>query len=256
MQVLGLDGSHDGGPGGGRGRSRRKGDEARCPLFPADDNAGGFTRTSVRLLRGIYIDDVLVHGSDEDEHIGNLRLVFQRVREKKVTINPVKCIFGADEVEFVGRVLDAKGTTFSRTKFDYVVEFIKPSNMKELRSFVGLVNYFRDHIQNHSIITQPLQVMITEGAKTKMVRVPGKKPMQHIVWTPEAEASFAEIKLRINACPKLFFMDGKLPIFLHTDASDYAIGAYLFQVKEGKEISIRFMSKTVGIRDQLDPFPG
>ena len=61
------------------------------------------------------------------------------------------------------------------------MEFIKPSNMKELRSFVGLVNYFRAHIQNHSTTTQPLQVMITEGAKTGMVRVPGKKPMQHIV---------------------------------------------------------------------------
>ena len=117
--------------------------------------------------------------------------------------------------------------------------------MKELRSFVGLVNYFRDHIQNHSIITQPLQVMITEGAKTRMVRMPGKKPMEHIIWTPEAEASFAEIKLKINACPKLFLKDGKLPIFLHTDVSDYAIGAYLFQVKEGKEIPIRFMSKTL-----------
>jgi hypothetical protein len=132
----------------------------------------------------VYIDDVLVYGRDEDEYIGNLRLVFQRFREKKITINPDKCVFGADEVEFVGHVLDAEGATFSRTKFDSVVEFIKPSNMKELRSFAGLVNYFRDHIQNHSIITQPLQVMITEGAKTRMVRVPGRKPMQHIVWTP------------------------------------------------------------------------
>jgi hypothetical protein len=82
-----------------------------------------------------------------------------------------------------------------------------------------------------------------EGARTTMTRVPGKKPMQHIIWTPEVEASFAKIKLKINACPKLCFMDGKLPIFLHTDASDYAAGAYLFQVKEG--IPIIFMYKTL-----------
>jgi hypothetical protein len=59
--------------------------------------------------------------------------VFQRFREKKITINQDKCIFGADKVEFVGHVLDAEGTTFSRTKFDSVVEFNKSSNMKKLR---------------------------------------------------------------------------------------------------------------------------
>ena len=193
----------------------------------------------------VYIDDILVYGRTEDEYIENLRKVFQRFREKGITLNPDKCIFGADEVEFVGHVLDATGVTFSRTKFDSVVDFIKPSNMKELRSFVGLVNYFRDHIQDHSVITHPLQLMISEGAKTKMIRVPGKKPLQYIRWTPEAEVSFADIKDKINSCPKLFFMDEKLPIFLHTDASDYAIGAYLFQVKDGKEIPIRFMSKTL-----------
>jgi hypothetical protein len=96
---------------------------------------------------------------------------------------------------------------------------------------VGLVNYFRDHIQNHSIITQLLQMMITEGAKTRMVRVPGKKPMQHIIWNLEADDSFAEIKQKINACPNLFFMDGKPPIFIHTNASDYAIEGFLFHVQ-------------------------
>jgi hypothetical protein len=82
----------------------------------------------------VYIDDVLVYGRTEDEYIQNLRLVFQRFRDKKIIIN---CIFGADEVEFVGHVLDVEGDTFSKTKFDSVVEFIKPPNMKELRSFVG-----------------------------------------------------------------------------------------------------------------------
>jgi hypothetical protein len=54
--------------------------------------------------------------------------------------------------------------------------------------------------------------MITEEARTRMIRVPGRKPVQHIVWTPEAEASFAEIKLKINACPKLFLHIRRLPI--------------------------------------------
>jgi hypothetical protein len=87
--------------------------------------------------------------------------------------------------------------------------------------------------------------MITEGDKTKVVRTTGKKPMQQIQWTEEGEASFEDIKKKINACPKLFFLDGAHPIYLHTDASDYAIGGYLFQVKNDKEVPIRFMSKSL-----------
>ena len=193
----------------------------------------------------VYIDDVLIFGKDEDEYIKNMRSVFQRLKDRKVTINPDKCIFGADEIEFVGHVLDKDGATFSRTKFDSVIEFIKPTNLKELRSFIGLVNYFRDHIQDHSVVTRPMQQMIVEGDKGPKVRLPGQKPMKHIIWTAEAERSYELIKERINNCPKLFFTKEDLPIYLHTDASDYAIGAYLFQVKDDKEVPIRFLSKTL-----------
>jgi hypothetical protein len=105
----------------------------------------------------------------EDEYIHNLRMVFQMFNDKKITINSDKCIFGAEKVEFVGHVLDAERATFSKTMFNSLVEFIKPSNMKELRSLVRMDNYFRDHIQNHSTIIQPLQLMIMEGAKMRMV---------------------------------------------------------------------------------------
>ena len=193
----------------------------------------------------VYIDDVLIYGRTEDEYIHNLRAIFKRLKERKVTINPDKCVFGANEIEFVGHLIDKDGASFSKTKFESVIEFIKPTNLKELRSFIGLVNYFRDHILDHSIICHPMQAMIIAGEKGPKVRTIGRKPIKHIIWTPEAERSFEQIKERINNCPKLFFASEDLPIFLHTDASDYAIGAYLFQIKEGKEVPIRFLSKTL-----------
>ena len=85
--------------------------------------------------------------------------------------------------------------------------------------------------------------MIKFGNKTKKVKQPNHKYIQSIVWTPEAEESFIIIKDMINNCPKLFYIDDKLPIYLHTDASNYAIGAYLYQIKDGKEVPISFMSK-------------
>jgi hypothetical protein len=80
----------------------------------------------------VYIDDVLVYGNNEDEYIDNLHKVLQRFRERRVTANSDKCIFGADKVEFVGHLLDQEGINFSKTKFASVIDFIKPSNLKEL----------------------------------------------------------------------------------------------------------------------------
>ena len=65
------------------------------------------------------------------------------------------------------------------------------------------------------------------------------------VWTPEAESVWIKIRNQIRACPTLFLIDPDSPIFLHTDASDYGIGAYLFQVIDGVDRPIQFMSKSL-----------
>jgi hypothetical protein len=79
-----------------------------------------------------------------------------------------------------------------------------------------------------------------------MVALANTKRTKEILWDPEAEASFERLKELINECPKLYYLNEKYPIVLCTDASDYAIGAYLFQVDEElKERPIRFLSKTL-----------
>jgi hypothetical protein len=67
-----------------------------------------------------------------------------------------------------------------------------------------------------------------------------------LAWTPETELVFENVKEKVGNCPKLFFMDDKAPIYLHTDASDYGIGAYLFQVIDNVEVPISFISKSLG----------
>jgi len=68
---------------------------------------------------------------------------------------------------------------------------------------------------------------------------------QRLKWTPETEACFAELLEKVNTCPKLFFMDESAPVFLHTDASKYGIGGYLFQVVDDVQQPIAFISKTL-----------
>jgi len=119
-------------------------------------------------------------------------------------------------------------------KLDEVLAIEPPTYAKGLRSFLGLASYFRDHIQNLASISKPLEDMITNY-----------EVRRKLVWTPEGTKAFEFVKDAIRKCPKLFFIDEQAPVYLHTDASDYGIGAYLFQTVDEKEIPIAFMSKSL-----------
>ena len=116
-----------------------------------------------------------------------------------------------------------------------VLSFELPTFGKQLKSFVGFCNYFRDHVENFSTRIYPLNDLLKDYDKRR-----------RLVWTEEARLAFEDVKMAIHECPSLFFMDEQLPVFLHTDASKYGIGAYLFQLtSDGKEKPIAFISKTL-----------
>lgn len=186
----------------------------------------------------LYIDDIIVHAREPKEFVDRLRKVFERLRKHKITLNPEKCSFGLSSVEYVGHTIDETGLSFSPEKLDEVLAIPPPQYAKELRSFLGLASYFRDHIQNLATIAKPLQDMLVNYEKRKK-----------LLWTQESERAFLDIKAAIRRCPKLFFMNDDDPVFLHTDASDYGIGGYVFQIIDGKECPVAFMSKTLSAEE-------
>lgn len=187
----------------------------------------------------LYMDDILVHAKTEEELLMQLRLVFTRLSEFNVTLNPKKCFFGMAKVEFLGHVIDEDGISMSEEKIDKVKTFQKPQTGRTLRSFIGLANYFRDHIANLSWILKPLYTASQNVKKYARIR-----------WTNEMEMAFNQVKDAIASCPKLYHLDGDLPLVLQTDACDYGIGAYLFQLKETErgnkeQLPIFFISKAL-----------
>ena len=182
----------------------------------------------------IYLDDILVYAQSENDLVDKLRAVFERFRSRKLTLNPSKCNFGQTEVEFVGHVVNEHGITFSREKLTQVISFRKPSTHKEMKSFLGLANYFRTHIRNHSVIVHPLHEMVRDY-----------HPQRRLQWNSATDATFVAVQDAINACPTLYFIDEASPISLNTDASDYGIGGYLYQVRSGQEFPIAFLSKAL-----------
>jgi hypothetical protein len=182
----------------------------------------------------LYIDDIFVFGKDEDEFVKHLGMVFDRLRQSKVTLNPKKCRFGMASVEYVGHVISADGITFSDEKRGKVLEFPLPRTQTELQAFLGLINYFRDHIPDMTSYEKPLRGLM-DLSKKKMT----------LTWHADAEKAFYTARDIVAHCPALFFVNENAVIIVMTDASDYGVGAYIYQIIDGKEYPIIFFSRAL-----------
>ena len=100
----------------------------------------------------IYIDDILIHGKSDPEFLDNLHRVFDRLHDKKFAVNPRKTELGLKEVEYVGHLVSATGTSFTLEKRLKVLDFLQPttkcSNSSDSR-------YFRDHVPNMTEMVKP-----------------------------------------------------------------------------------------------------
>ena len=184
----------------------------------------------------VYLDDICIYAKTIDEFCTNLTRVLERFKKHNITLNPDKCRFGMREVEYVGHVIDREGLSFSPAKLDKVATFRRPETAKSMREFLGLASYFRDHVHEHGDIVLPLQTLMTMSEQTRKGR---------LTWTEATLKAFEDIKIAIINCPKLHWLTPGHPVYVHTDASDYGIGAYLFQMIDGKETPIAFLSKTL-----------
>ncbi len=116
----------------------------------------------------------------------------------------------------MGHVLKSDGVCFSTEKRTKVLNFALPAKQKQLKSFLGLVNYFRGHVQGLSHKVKPLNEIM----------IPYKKGMS-IDWAPRLEQCFGDVQESVGSCPKLHYIDLSLPIRVRTDASDYGIGVHI-----------------------------
>ena len=137
-------------------------------------------------------------------------------------------------IEYVGHIIDQHGIHFAQEKLDEVLNFAMPVRIKDLQRFIGMVNYFGDHIQHLATELRMLREMEQEFRQHKVLQ-----------WTQERKIQFERIKSIVKALPQLYFLNDHDPVRVYTDASEYAVGGYVCQVVDGKEKPIGFMSKTL-----------
>ena len=115
----------------------------------------------------IFIDDIIVFGKTYEEHLKNLQLIFQRIREANLKLNPNKCEFLKCKVKYVGHVVSEKGIEIDQGKTDKVVNWPTPTTPEDVRRFLGFVGYYRRFIHNFSKISRPLTDLIPAPNKKK-----------------------------------------------------------------------------------------
>ncbi|KAI8434016.1 hypothetical protein MSG28_012167 [Choristoneura fumiferana] len=180
-----------------------------------------------------YLDDILVASSDESQHMEHLKCLFQKLQEYGVIINHSKCLFGQPELEFLGYKVSASGIEPPSSMIEVIQQYTKPSSVKALRRFLGVLNFYRRFIKNAAETQAPLHNLLKNGVK-------GNDP---VPWTPEADAAFESCRQSLARATRLTHPRQNCELALFTDASDTAMGAALHQKTNNDWEPIAFFSK-------------
>ena len=204
-----------------------------------------FQRMMQQVLSGLenfasaYIDDVIIHSETFESHILHVTSVLQRLQEAKLIAKPSKCMVGHAKVQYLGHLVGVGELHPLRSKIESVEQFAVPETKKQLRSYLGLVGYYRKYVPNFSQIAAPLT------DKT------GKKSPNKISWNTECEKAFSMLKHCMTNYPVLQLPDFTRPFLVQVDASDRGLGAVLSQTDEqGLEHPVVFCSRKLLDRER------
>lgn len=176
----------------------------------------------------IYMDDIIIVGFSEKNHLDNIRDIFDTCRQFNLRINPLKCDFFRHEVNFLGHKCTDHGLLPNPAKINSITNYPRPKDKAETKRFVAMANYYRRFIQNFATITKPLSELTRKRID--------------FVWSDQCEQAFQLLKNKISSTPILQypkFEEGN-EFILTVDASD--IGCVLSQSAD--DLPITFISRT------------
>ena len=179
----------------------------------------------------VYLDDIIVVGRGFHDHLQNLSVVLQRLKEANLRLKPAKCSFCKTQVSYLGHIVSRQGVTTDVDKTSKVSNWSTPTTISEVQKFLGLASYYRRFVKNYATIASPLHKLTERG--------------RQFHWTSECAAAFASLKQRLINASILAFPDFTQPFLVDTDASHSGIGAVLSQIVDGKEKVIAYASRTL-----------
>jgi hypothetical protein len=165
----------------------------------------------------VYLDDICVFSKTEEEHTKHLKMVLDKLKEFKLTVAWHKCHFYQKELLFLGHIITQQGVKADPTKVEAVAKYPQPRDPHELRSFLGMSNYFRRYIKQYALIAEPLTRLL-------------KKECDY-VWGEQQAQAFQKLKTALTTAPVLKLPDWQSdsPFEITCDASYQGISGVLMQ---------------------------
>ena len=179
-----------------------------------------------------YMDDVIVHAENEEELEQRLRQVLQRCKDRGLTLNREKCVFGLHQIEMLGHVISKEGIKPDPKKIEAVSNARRPENVQELRSFLGTCGFLMKFIPDYANLSEPLRRLTRKH--------------QEWEWTSETEKSFNDMKRALVSKPCLAYYKIGAPTLVISDASPVGLGAVLLQEQaDGQNKPVAYASRSL-----------
>lgn len=180
-----------------------------------------------------YFDDIVITGGSDKEHIENLRQVLEKISQAGLRLNKEKCKFFQSSITYLGHIISESGIKTDSENIQAIQEIQTPTNVSEVRSFVGMVNFYGKFIPHLSDVLEPLH---------SLLRIKKGK----FIWDSNCQNSFVKIKKFLSSDLCLVHYDPSLQVKLVTDASAVGISGVLLQIfPSGEERPICFASRTL-----------
>lgn len=202
-------------------------------------NAGRtFQRVMNRILTGligedcfVYLDDIVIYGKNLEDHNEKLIRIFNRIKKFNLKLQPEKCKFLRKETIYLGHLITADGIMPDPAKIECVLKFPRLRKEKDVKSFLGLVGYYRKFIDNFAGIAKPLTQLLRKNVPFK--------------WTEKCQNAFDVLKQILTTSPILQYPNFEKEFILTTDSSGFAISAILSQGEIGNDLPVAFASRTM-----------
>lgn len=207
--------------------------------FGLKNSPSTFQRMMDNVLRGIaneyacvYLDDIIVFSTSLEEHLTRLEEVFKRLKRANLKVQLDKTEFLRKEISYLGHVVTSEGVKPNPDKIKAILNYPIPSTTRQIKSFLGLLSYYRKFIKDFAKVTKPMTKCLKKGAKINTS-------------DPEYKQCFETCRQLLTNNPILQYPDFSKMFNLTTDASNVALGAVLSQNTNGADLPVAYASRTL-----------